>query len=159
MSDSLPISSSSASPAPGHAPVRHPGVFTLQLPRQMLERTAKKFPEGVNVLVAAPEDLAPTFIRLPKAGCDESGQPYLCPVTSLPRSTLIDVLKRAGPQKVPCRHLRAPGATNGITLIPRARLIEYIESLPVPEWQEENEEPSEASQTTGGSPKGSEAHQ
>lgn len=112
----------------------HPraGVLTLELPRASIERMAARFPEGVNVLIVPPSEVQPEFLRLPKAG-------EKCPVTGLPRTSLIELLQRAG-TKVPVRHLRNKGAATGIALIPRQALIDYIHSLPAPEWQEENEE-------------------
>lgn len=110
-----------------------PGVFTLELPRETLQRLSDKMPEGVVVLVCPPEHLQPEFIRLPKTG-------ELCSVTGLPRSTLLDLLEQAGSKKIPVRHLRKQGATTGIALIPRQALIDYIHSLPAPEWQPEGEE-------------------
>lgn len=113
-------------------PSTKPGVFTLELPRAALERCAAKFPEGVNVLVVPPQELQPEFIRLPKPG-------EKCPVTSLPRTTLIELLEEAG-DRIKVRYLRKPGATTGIKLIPRQQLIDYINSLPTPQDEEEEEE-------------------
>lgn len=110
-----------------------PGVFTLELPRETLQRLSDKMPEGVVVLVCPPEHLQPEFIRLPPAG-------EKCPVTGLPRSTLLELLEQAGSRNIPVRHLRKPGATTGIALIPRQKLIDYINTLPAPEWQPEGEE-------------------
>ncbi len=110
-------------------------VFTLELPRATLERCAAKFPEGVNVLVVPPSELQPEFIRLPKAG-------EKCPVTGLPRTTLIELLQDAG-DKVKVRYLRKPGATTGIKLIPRQQLIDYINTLPTAAEDEEDEENDE----------------
>lgn len=108
-----------------------PGVFTLELPRKALEQMSGKFPEGVVVLVCPPTSLLPEFIRLPKAG-------ELCPVTGLPRTTLIELLQDAGPEKIKVRHLRKRGASTGISLIPRGELIAYIHEQPAPEWQTED---------------------
>lgn len=110
-------------------------VFTLELPRGMLDRCSAKFPEGVNVLLVPPQHLQPEFIRLPKAG-------ERCPVTSLPRTTLIELLDEAG-DRVKVRYLRKPGATTGIKLIPRQQLIDYIHSLPTPAEDEEEGEGEE----------------
>ena len=118
------------------APAKNNSVFTLEIPRSALERCSEKFPEGVNVLVCAPQDLQPEFIRLPKAG-------EICPVTGLPRTTLIDLLNQAGSKKIPVRYLRKAGATTGIALIPRVRLIEYINAQPAPDWQPEEGEDAE----------------
>jgi len=112
-------------------PQPKPGVIVLELPAQALQVMGQKLPEGINVLCVPPESVQPEFIRLPKAG-------EVCPVTGLPRSTLVDLLKRAG-KAVPVRHLRRPGAVNGIMLIPRQHLINYIHSLPSPEWSGEEE--------------------
>ena len=112
-------------------PKAKPGVAVLEIPERALEQMSGRFPEGVTVLVCPPEDLQPEFIRLPKAG-------EICPVTNLPRTTLIELLQRAG-KAVPVRHIRKPGATTGIALIPRRALVEYINNLPQPEWQEEEE--------------------
>lgn len=109
-----------------------PGVLTFQLPADTLRRLGAKIPDGVNVLVCPPEDLAPEFIRLPKPGST-------CPVTSLPRSTLVDLLKRAGPQ-IKVRSLRRPGALSGPVLIERRSLIDFINQQPAPDWTDENEE-------------------
>lgn len=110
-------------------------VFTLELPRATLERCAAKFPEGVNVLVVPPSELQPEFIRLPKAG-------EKCPVTGLPRTTLIELLQDAG-DKVKVRYLRKPGATTGIKLIPRQQLIDYINTLPTAAEDEDDEQNDE----------------
>lgn len=120
------------STTPTTLPRTKPGVFTLELPRGAVERMSDKFPEGVVVLVCPPSSLQPEFIRLPKAG--ES-----CPVTGLPRSTLIELLQEAGAKNIPVRHLRKAGATTGIALIPRQQLIDYINEQPAPEWQVEGE--------------------
>jgi hypothetical protein len=109
-----------------------PGVIALELPEHFLKNAASKFPEGVNVLVVAPEDFRPEFIRLPTAG-------EKCTVTGLPRSTLMDLLKAAG-RKVPVRQLRQPGATTGVCLIPRQALVDYINEQPGPPWQGEGGE-------------------
>lgn len=105
-------------------PPKNNSVFTLELPRAALERCSAKFPEGVNVLVVPPQEVQPEFIRLPKAG-------EKCPVTGLPRSTLIDLLEDAG-EKIRVSYLRKRGAATGIRLIPRQQLINYIYSLPTP---------------------------
>lgn len=114
---------------PAKSAKRKPGVISLELPERALKQMSTKFPEGVTVLVCPPEHLQPEFIRLPKAG-------EICPVTGLPRTTLIELLQRAG-KAVPVRHIRQPGATTGIALIPRQKLVDYIHGLPVPEWQED----------------------
>lgn len=123
-------------PATAPASPKNNSVFTLELPRAALERCSEKFPEGVTVLVCAPQDLQPEFIRLPKAG-------EICPVTGLPRTTLIELLAEAGSKKIPVRYLRKSGATTGITLIPRMKLIDYINEQPAPDWQPEGEEEEE----------------
>lgn len=109
-----------------------PGVLTLELPQRALQMMSDKFPDGVTVLVCPPEQLQPEFIRLPKAG-------EICPVTGLPRTTLIELLQEAGSKKIPVRYLRKPGATTGIALIPRDKLVAYINTLPKPDWQPEEE--------------------
>ncbi len=109
-----------------------PGVFTLEIPRAALERCAAKFPEGVNVLIVPPQEVQPEFIRLPKAG-------EKCPVTGLPRTTLIELLESAG-ERIKVRYLRKLGATTGIKLIPRQQLIDYINTLPTPAEDEEDDE-------------------
>lgn len=101
-----------------------PGLLTISLPRETLQRLSDKMPEGVTVLVCPPEALQPEFIRLPAAG-------ERCPVTGLPRTTLIDLLDDAG-SKVNVRYLRKKGATTGIKLIDRRSLVDYINSLPHP---------------------------
>ena len=120
-------------PATLPAAAKNHSVFTLEIPRGALERCSEKFPEGVNVLIVPPASMLPEFIRLPKAG--ES-----CPVTGLPRTTLIDLLNQAGAKKIPVRYLRKTGATTGIALIPRQRLINYINEQPAPDWQPEEGE-------------------
>lgn len=116
-----------------NAPRREkPGIAVLELPTNALRQMSGKFPEGVTVLVCPPEQLQPEFIRLPKPG-------EHCPVTNLPRTTLIELLQRAG-DAVPVRHLRQKGATTGIALIPRQKLVDYINSQPQPEWQADEEE-------------------
>lgn len=102
-------------------------VHLVEVPRAALEALRSKFPEGVNVFLAAPEDLASSWVRLPKAG-------QVCSVTGLPRSSLIDLLKRAG-KAVTVRTIRRPKATTGITLIHRASLNAYLEGLDPPDWQ------------------------
>lgn len=118
-------------------PPEKPGVAVLEIPSLALRQMTGKFPEGVTVLVCPPEHLQPEFIRLPKAG-------DLCPVTNLPRTTLIELLQRAG-DAVPVRHLRQKGATTGIALIPRQKLVDYINSQPQPEWQEADGDDAEES--------------
>jgi hypothetical protein len=114
-----------------------PGVHVIQLPRTAMEQLASKFPEGVNVLVVPPQDAACfcEFIRLPKAGEKD-------PTTGLPRTTLIELLQEAGPQRIAVKHLRKRNAATGITLIPRQQLIDYINEQPAPDWLdgEEGEE-------------------
>ena len=109
-----------------------PGVAVIELPSAALQRLSDKFPEGVNVLVVPPSALQPEFIRLPKQG-------ELCPVTGLPRTTLLELLQEAGQKNIPVRYLRKPGATTGISLIPRQKLIDYINNQPAPEWMPEDE--------------------
>lgn len=111
-----------------------PGTHLIQLPRATVEQLASKFPEGVNVLVVPPQEAACfcEFIRLPKAGEKD-------PTTGLPRTTLIELLQEAGPQKIAVRHLRKRGAATGITLIPRQQLIDYINEQPPPEWLDGDE--------------------
>lgn len=112
------------------SPKARPGVAVLEIPQAALQRMSGKFPEGVNVLVVPASSMQPEFIRLPKAG-------EHCPVTGLPRTTLIELLQEAGPKKIPVRYLRKPGATTGIALIPRQPLIDYINQQPAPEWMTE----------------------
>lgn len=119
-------------PATLHPSASKPGVFTIEIPRGAVERCASRFPEGVNVLLVPPQEMQPEFIRLPKAG-------EKCPVTGLPRTTLIDLLDEAG-DKVRVSYLRRKGAASGIKLIPRQQLIDYIYSLPTPAENEEEEE-------------------
>lgn len=109
-----------------------PGVTVLELPDRFMQQASAKFPDGVNILVVAPEDIQPEFIRLPKAG-------EFCPVTGLPRTTLIELLQQAGPSAVPVRWLRKPGATKGIAMIPRHALVNYINTLPAPDWQDDKD--------------------
>ena len=119
-------------PATAPAPAKNNSVFTLEIPRGALERCSSKFPEGVNVLLVPPQEMQPEFIRLPKAG-------EKCPVTGLPRTTLIELLEDAG-DNVKVRYLRKRGAATGIKLIPRQQLIDYIYSLPTPSEDQEEEE-------------------
>lgn len=114
-------------------------VHAIQVPKASLEALSGRFPEGVNILLCAPEDLASEFVRLPKAG-------EKCPVTQLPRSTLIGVLKEAG-AKVKTHRVRRKGATTGVVLIERASLVSYIDSLPAPEWAEEDEDANKKEET------------
>lgn len=109
-----------------------PGVTAIELPQRAMQLMSEKFPQGVNVLVCAPTALQPEFIRLPKAG-------EKCPVTGLPRTTLLELLQEAGPKRIPVRYLRKKGSTTGISLIPRRELVDYINELPAPEWQPETE--------------------
>ncbi|MBK8037722.1 MAG: hypothetical protein IPK22_11390 [Verrucomicrobiaceae bacterium] len=111
------------------------GLHLIQLPRTAMEQLASKFPEGVNVLVVPPQEAACfcEFIRLPKAGEKD-------PTTGLPRTTLIELLQEAGPERIAVKHLRKRGAATGITLIPRQQLINYINAQPAPEWLETEEE-------------------
>lgn len=121
-----------AIPAASAVAAAKPGVFTVQLPRATLDRLNGRFPGGVNVLVVPPTEMLPEFIRLPKGG-------EKCPVTGLPRTTLIDLLEDAG-DKVRVCYLRKRGAASGIKLIPRQQLIDYIYSLPTPAEDEEEDE-------------------
>ncbi|MBK8037660.1 MAG: hypothetical protein IPK22_11065 [Verrucomicrobiaceae bacterium] len=90
-----------------------------------MEQLASKFPEGVNVLVVPPQGCVSSakFIRLPKAGEKD-------PTTGLPRTTLIELLQEAGPERIAVKHLRKRHAATGITLIPRQQLIDYINPNP-----------------------------
>lgn len=106
-----------------------PGVHVLEIPSAALQRMSDKFPDGVNVLVVPPSQIQPEFIRPPKAG-------EVCPVTGLPRTTFLELLHEAGPKKIPVRYLRKPGATTGIALVPRKALVDYINELPAPDWQD-----------------------
>lgn len=117
-------------PATASAPAKN-GVHLIELPKAALELLGSKFPQGVNVLVVPPQEMQPEFIRLPKAG-------EKCPVTGLPRTTLIELLEDAGDNVKVC-YLRKRGAATGIKLIPRQQLIDYIYSLPTPE-QSDNDE-------------------
>lgn len=120
-------------PATLPAPAKN-GVHVIELPKTALELLGSRFPQGVNVLVVPPVDAAflNEFIRLPKAG-------EKCPVTGLPRTTLIELLEDAGDRIRVC-HLRKRGAATGIKLIPRQQLIDYIYSLPTPEQDEGKDE-------------------
>jgi hypothetical protein len=106
-----------------------PGVFVISLPAETLKAMSSKIPDGVNVLVVPPTSIVPEFIRLPKP-------PEVCGVTGLPRSTLMDLLKEAG-DKVQVRSLRKKGAVSGPVVIVRQSLIDYINSLPRPDWEVE----------------------
>jgi len=108
--------------------IEKPGVLTLEVPRPTLARLSERFPDGVNVLVCPPEALAPEFIRMP----DETPG-AVCPVTGLSRSKLRDMLIDAG-ARVNVRVLRKKGATRGVVLIHRQSLVDYINTLPRPEW-------------------------
>ncbi|WP_395753354.1 hypothetical protein [Prosthecobacter sp.] len=110
-----------------------PGVAVLEIPSAALQRMSGKFPEGVNVLVVPPSAVQPEFIRPPKIG-------EVCPITGLARTTFLELLQQAGPKRIPVRYLRKPGATTGIALVPRQPLVDYINSLPAPDWQENEEE-------------------
>jgi|GEM_PF-6832520 len=107
------------------------GVAVIEVPTSALRVLEGKFP-GATVLVVPPEDMRPEFIRLPKEG-------QACPVTGLPRSTLVDLLKQAG-SKVNVRTLRKKGASTGIVLIDRESLVEFVNSLPRPDWAGGEEE-------------------
>lgn len=109
-----------------------PGRTTFVLPTEMLRMLGAKMPEGVTVMIAAPEDLAPVFIRLPKP--DEK-----CPVSGLPRSSLVDLIQSSGGQ-VKCHKLKKRGQVNGgQVLIDRQSLINFIHEQPAPEWAETEE--------------------
>lgn len=118
------------------AAARKPGVVTLHLPAETLRGLGAKIPDGVNVLVCPPESLHPEFIRLPKLG-------GVCSVTGLPRSTLVDLLKRAG-TSIKVRSLRRPGALSGPVLIERRSLIDFINSQPSPDWSSEEHDEEES---------------
>lgn len=118
-----------ATAEPPNASKARPGVAVLEIPSAALQRMSGKFPEGVNVLVVPPAAIVPEFIRPPKPG-------EVCPVTGLSRSSLMDLLKEAGPKKIRVRYLRKPGATTGIAMIPRQDLVDYINSLPAPDWDD-----------------------
>ncbi len=112
-------------------PSHKPGVVVLEIPERALQQMSGRFPEGVTVLLCPPQALQPEFIRLPKAG-------EACPITGLPRSSLRELLVKAGAQ-VPVRQIRQRGATTGILLIPRQKLVDYINQQPSPEWQQEEQ--------------------
>ncbi|WP_395736310.1 hypothetical protein [Prosthecobacter sp.] len=110
-----------------------PGVTVVELPSAALQRMCDRFPEGVNVLVVPPSVVQPEFIRPPKPG-------EVCPITGLPRTTFLELLQQAGSKNIPVRYLRKPGASTGIALVPRQPLVDYINKLPAPDWQQETEE-------------------
>lgn len=117
---------------PPAAVEKKPGMVVFQLPEQTLKGLAARMPDGVNVLICPPESFLPEFIRLPATGKS-------CHVTSLPRSTLQDLLQRAG-SKVKTHSLRRPGSLKGPVLIHRASLIDYINNQPAPDWSTEAED-------------------
>lgn len=113
-----------------------PGVLTFHLPADTLRSLGAKVPDGINVLLTEPAVLAPAFIRLPKGG-----KGIVCSVTSLPRSSLIDLIKASG-GKVKTHKLKKRGQlTGGVVLIDRQSLIDYIAMQPAPEWEAEDETP------------------
>lgn len=98
--------------------------YHLTLPKRVLRLADEQLPPGVTLLVCAPTDLQPEFIRLPGQAQGER-----CPVTGLSRSSLLTLLSQAG-AKIKTRMIRQKGATKGITLIGRQSLIDYIDSQP-----------------------------
>jgi len=83
------------------------------------------FPSPSEALLPAvrPENygLPPEFIRLPKPGA-------LCATTSLPRSSLLDVLENSN-GRVKVIRPRKPGNARGIVLIHRQSLLDYLMSF------------------------------
>jgi hypothetical protein len=67
------------------------------------------------------------WLRLPRPG-------DRCPVSSLSRSTLVELIKpcerNGGNPPVEARHLKREGTSRGIVLINRASLLAYIDALP-----------------------------
>lgn len=111
-----------------------PGVLTFHLPAETIRSLGAKVPDGVNVLICPPEQITPVYIRLPKGGKGSA-----CPVTGLPRSSLIDLIKASG-GRIKTHKLKKRGhITGGSVLIERQSLIAYIESQPPAEWSESEE--------------------
>jgi hypothetical protein len=106
----------------------------VAIPKRLISLAAEQLPEGVTLLVVAPQDLQPEFIRLPGQNAGDR-----CPVTGLSRTGIRELLEEAG-DKIKTRYLRKKGAANGITLIARQSLIDYIESLPTRGAQEDDNE-------------------
>lgn len=116
-----------------------PGVAVIELPADALKSYAQKMPEGVNVLVVPPTEIQPVFIRLPACKKGPDGRLPVCPVTGLPRSSLVDLLKEAGP-KVKTHKLRKRGSLGaGQVLIDRQSLVDYISTQEPPDWTRETE--------------------
>ncbi len=60
------------------------------------------------------------FLRLP--------QPRTrCPISSLSRTTLEELIRDGA---IPAKKLRRRGSVRGITLIPKAALVDYLSGLP-----------------------------
>jgi hypothetical protein len=111
-------------PKPAPAVASRPA--TLEIPVTALRVIGDQVPEGMTILVVPPSTIQPEFIRLPKA-------PAVCPVTGLPRTTMVELLKEAG-SKVKVRRFRKRGSTRGVLLIGRQSLIDYIDGQPAPDW-------------------------
>ncbi len=78
---------------------------------------------GIQVLVAAPTEIQPAFIRYPRQG-------ERCPVTTLPLGTVREIINGSGGQ-VKVRTIRRPGSTRGISIIDVQSYIAYLDSLPL----------------------------
>lgn len=67
------------------------------------------------------------WLRVPRPG-------ERCPVSSLSRSTLIELVKpcerNGNKPPVEAKHLKREGTSRGIILINRASLLAYIDGLP-----------------------------
>lgn len=113
------------------ARAQKPGVVTFHLPAETLRSLGAKVPEGVNVLITEPAALAPAFIRLPKAG-----RGIVCSVSSLPRSSLIDLIQNSA-GKIKTHKLKKRGQLGGgVVMINRQSLIDYISEQPPADWNE-----------------------
>lgn len=96
----------------------------VELPKRMMRLASDQLPAGVSLLLVAPEDVAPEFVRPPL-----QGKGIRCSVTGLSRSRFMALLDEAGP-RITSKVLRSKGALKGITLVERQSLINYIHALP-----------------------------
>ncbi len=105
----------------------------IDIPKRLVKLATEQLPDGASLLVVAPEDMGPEFIRLPGQKVGDR-----CPVCGLSVGRMRALLREAR-GKIKAVYLRAKGTTNGIALVHRQSLIDYLHSLPPPPWIDEPE--------------------
>lgn len=103
--------------------------MVLELPRKTMQLAADKLPPGVTLLLVAPQDLAPEFVRLP------DGEER-CPITGMSKTWIMERIRDSQGTAHPIRahHVRERGRVRGTVLIHRQSLIDYVNQFPAPQW-------------------------